>query len=132
MLFVGCFVYLSEMDFSTFLILILLAIFIGILLRAGKVGLGFADEVFDAGDHLKIRKGRSELKIALADITKFKYHLFGKSTFLFGPPTVVLEFKSETVLGDKISFIPLTSFILIGKHAIIKDLFKRIEQARGT
>lgn len=58
--------------------------------------LPLADEVFDAGDALLVRRGRGTTRVALREITSVDYLL------VFDPPRISLRFT--TVNGEQIVF----------------------------
>jgi hypothetical protein len=63
-----------------------------------------ADEVFDAGDTLLVRKGSAEARIAFSDIRSIDERKFTRS------PRVLLNMIQPNLMGSQISFIPRNSF----------------------
>lgn len=85
-----------------------------------------ADEVFDCGDHLLLRKGTVEERVSLADVTNIS------ASILLNPPRVTLRLDRPTKLGSEIAFSPAAPVSLnpFRRNAIAEDLIKRVDQAR--
>jgi hypothetical protein len=83
---------------------------------------GLADEVFDGGDHLVIRRGRREARIELANISGVSVDS--------GPPTkITLQLKLPSDLGTKVEFLPNpTSRNPLATSSIADDLLSRVRQ----
>lgn len=85
-----------------------------------------ADEVFDCGDSLLIRKSGQEERVSLTNIMNVS-----ASTHV-NPQRITLKLVQPGRLGAEISFSPLTAFTLnpFAKNPIAEDLVIRVDQAR--
>jgi len=85
-----------------------------------------ADEVFDCGDSLLVRKSGLEERVALSNIMNVS-----ASTHM-NPQRITLKLVQSGRLGTEISFSPLTPFTLnpFAKNQIAEDLVIRVDQAR--
>ncbi len=63
-----------------------------------KLTMNLADEVFDAGDALLVRRGSREERIALADIKNVNYIPY------MSPPQITLTLRRPSEFGDTIAF----------------------------
>lgn len=89
-----------------------------------ELSFNVADEVYDCGDYLLIKKGGSELRIRLDEIINVH---FAPSR----PPRLSLLLEKETPLGTEISFFPPTVFSPGKPPPVARDLILRTEQARS-
>lgn len=87
-----------------------------------KMGDDLADEVFDLGDSLKIRKGKAELIVPLSQIMKIRYEAMRK------PSLVTIILSSNTVLGDQINFFAASPFFSLKINRDIEDLIIRVDK----
>jgi hypothetical protein len=85
-----------------------------------------ADEVYDCGDYLLIRKGKEEERIALSEIMNVS------ASLLVNPPRVTLRLVKAGKLGEEIAFSPAKpfSFNPFARNEIIDDLILRVDKAR--
>ena len=85
-----------------------------------------ADEVFDAGDHLVVRKGGEE------DVVKLDNIMNVNATVAVNPPRITLRLVKPCRFGDEVVFSPLRPFTLnpFAKNAIAEDLIVRVDAAR--
>ena len=79
-------------------LVVVAALFIG--LYRWSLGSELADEVFDLGEHLLIRRGATKIRVPLSSIEKVD------GTALVNPEVVTLYLSHRTELGKLISFIP--------------------------
>jgi len=107
-------------------------------LAIGLVGLVFmkmivwrlADEVYDCGDALLIKRGDEEERVALSDIVKVEYSIVSN------PPRVTLYLGGTSRFGHRIGFTPDAPFSINPftrfrfKHLMVEELRGRIERAR--
>jgi len=86
-----------------------------------------ADEVQDGGDHLRIRRGGVEERIALSDILNVSV------TVQQHPQRISLRLARPGRLGDEIAFLPATRFRWnpFARNEIAEDLLVRVDRARA-
>jgi hypothetical protein len=89
-----------------------------------KLIFNLADEVWDDGDTLVVKKGGQEQRIALGDIKNVNYSV------MTSPPRVVLSLRRPSVFGDQVAFCAPIRFIPFATSPIIDDLIERIDVAR--
>jgi hypothetical protein len=89
-----------------------------------KLIFNLADEVWDDGDTLVVKKGGQEQRIALSDIKNVNYSV------MTSPPRVVLSLRRPSVFGDQVAFCAPIRFIPFATSPIIDDLIERIDAAR--
>jgi hypothetical protein len=83
-----------------------------------------ADEVWDDGIALAVKKSGQEERIALSDIKNVNY------STMSSPPRVVLSLRRPSVFGDQVAFCAPIRFIPFATSPIIDDLIERIDVAR--
>ena len=100
--------------------------FIGIIgyLLIKRLVLDLADEVWDDGGALLVKKGGESLRINFTDIKKVDYSYFTNQ------PRVTLRLNNNTIFGDTLSFMPPTNFLPYIKNRDIVELVDRIENLR--
>ncbi len=112
MLFNRYFVLLAASIFAMFSLLIFdapfslivaVVAFLGVFLVCTINRLLYADEVFDCGDQLVIKKRGKKINIKLSDISEV-------SSTIMQPAGITLHLKSQSVLGKKIRFMPNVFF----------------------
>jgi hypothetical protein len=88
--------------------------------------LDLADEVLDEGDALRVRFGREEERIALADIINVSY------AGLTNPPRVTLTLRDPGRFGKEVTFSPRQSFLspFFKRNPMISELIERVEATR--
>ena len=86
-----------------------------------------ADEVQDGGDHLRIRRGSVEERIALTDILNVSV------TVQQHPQRIALRLARSGRLGDEIVFLPATRFRWnpFARNEVAEDLIVRVDRARA-
>jgi len=90
------------------------------------VASGLADEVFDGGDHLVVRQGGTEERVALAEIEDVR-----ESRFMNQPPQIELVMRHPGRFGRVIAFVPTGySFVPLTKSSLFYELTQRIAMAR--
>lgn len=96
------------------------------LVIARKVLWSCADEVFDRGDSLLVRRGGREVEIPIEDIESVR------SLVLVRPHRVTLRLARPSALGSEITFIPERDGhnLPFAKSRIAIELGRRVEQAR--
>lgn len=84
-----------------------------------------ADEVFDCGDTLLVKRGTVECQVRIADIKSLADKTHGKEY------RIVLKLRRPCPVGSKVAFAPiLTGPNFFKAHPIAKDLRSRIEESR--
>jgi hypothetical protein len=82
---------------------------------------GLADEVEQAGDVLRVRRGTVEARVALADV-----HEVRPAGWL-QRGQLLLELRKPGVLGRHIVFVPQAGhWFDMGRNAVLADLQKRV------
>jgi len=89
-----------------------------------KLIFDLADEVWEEGDTLVVKKSGQEERIALSDIKNVNYSV------MTSPPRVVLSLRRPSVFGDQVAFCAPIRFIPFATSPIIDDLIERIDAAR--
>ena len=83
-----------------------------------------ADEVWDAGSELIVKKGGSEAHVAFSEIVNVSYERFTN------PPLVTLRLRETSALGDEIVFAPPVRFFRFRRNPVVDDLIRRVDAAR--
>lgn len=85
-----------------------------------------ADEVYDGGDYLLVKRGRLEDRIALSDIMNVN------SSVMVNPPRVTLRLARPSKFGDEVVFSPARPMTLnpFARNAVAEDLIVRADAAR--
>ncbi len=84
-----------------------------------------ADEVFDCGDTLLVKRGKVECQVRIAAIKSLADKTHGKEY------RIVLKLRRPCLLGSKVAFAPtLTGPNFFKAHPIATDLRSRIEESR--
>jgi hypothetical protein len=89
-----------------------------------KLIFDLADEVWDDGDALVVKKSGQEQRIALSDIKNVNY------STMSSPPRVVLSLRRPTAFGDQVAFCAPIRFVPFTTSPIIDNLIERIDVAR--
>lgn len=86
-----------------------------------------ADEVTDGGDHLRVRRGSVEERIALSDVLNVSV------TVQQQPPRVALRLARPGKLGEEITFLPAARFRWnpFARNEVAEDLIVRVDRARA-
>jgi hypothetical protein len=89
-----------------------------------KFVLPLADEVFDEGDALVVRRGADSVRIALPDIERIDYSL------VFDPPRITLHTRQ----GESIAFMPYLTpgMCFFREHPLVAELAKRCAGSRSS
>jgi len=106
-----------------FLFMPLVAIAIGYFALKKRL-FDLADEVWDAGDALLIRKGGNEQRIPISEIMNVSY------AELRSPPRVTLSLRTPSVFGEHISFCAPIRIVPLSRSPIIVELIERVRAAR--
>jgi hypothetical protein len=114
----------QRMDLMLFGIVTALAV-VGLLLMKFFLW-NLADEVYDCGDSLLVRRGGIEESVPLAGITEVALALFSR------PPRITLKLARPGKFGSSIVFTPPTSpgLELFGRNPIAEDLKAKVQRAR--
>ncbi len=109
-----------------FLFFPLLMALIGFILMK-KLVWDLADEVYDDGEFLLVRKRSEEDRIALSNIMNVN------ATTYMNPSRITLKLVTPCKFGTEISFSPITAFTLnpFAKNQVAEDLIVRVYQARS-
>lgn len=80
-----------------------------------------ADQVFDAGDALVIRRNGRELRVLLANVTGVKYSIIAD------PPRITVAFTTAAVPEARVEFMPrvFAGMCLFRQHPLLEELRKR-------
>jgi hypothetical protein len=89
-----------------------------------KMIFDLADEVWDDGNALVVKKSGQDQRIALSDIKNVNY------STMTSPPRVVLSLRRPSVFGNQVAFCAPIRFIPFATSPIIDDLIERIDTAR--
>ena len=86
-----------------------------------------ADEVYDQGDFLLVRKGPDEERIALSNVMKVR------SALTTNPPRITLKLAKPSRFGEEITFMPVVGFKLnpFARNPVVDDLIVRADRARS-
>ena len=85
-----------------------------------------ADEVWDGGEYLLVKRGDAEDRVFLTNIMNVS------GATLTNPPRVTLRLVTPCRFGPEVSFSPDRSFSLnpFAKNAVVEDLIERVYRAR--
>ena len=86
-----------------------------------RITFRLADEVFDDGDALVIRRKSRELRVLLANVTAVQY------SFVTGPPRVTVTFATPAVPSARVQFVPrvVPGMLVFRQPPLVADLRKR-------
>lgn len=87
-----------------------------------------ADEVYEDGYNIWIKRGKIEIKIPFENIQNINHEKSSK------PNRVTLSCRNVTQLGNEISFLPISGFYshkFTDFDVYLKDLIDRIDQKRS-
>jgi hypothetical protein len=86
-----------------------------------------ADEVYDCGDFLLVRKRDEEDRVPLSNVMNVN-----ASTYV-NPPRITLRLVTPGRFGNEIAFSPIAGFRLnpFAKNKIAEDLIVRVDRARS-
>jgi len=117
---------LRQNPLSSLFVVGILCVFFGYFLRKTHIH-RLADEVTDCGDHLKVRRGRTEATIPLSDIEAADVSTSS------GIHRITVRLRQPTVLGGQIEFLPQASLWsnLPGVKRVAAGLTDRANQAKG-
>ena len=121
---VGLFAGMQRVDLAFFAVPLLMAVVGFVVMR--KFVWDLADEVFDCGDALLVRKGDREERISLSNIINVSM------TVAVNPPRLTLRLDKPGRFGNEVVFSPETRFGLnpFAKNRIAEDLIVRADRAR--
>jgi hypothetical protein len=83
-----------------------------------------ADQVFDGGDFLLVRRGKKQERLLLTDIVSVDV------TRQLNVTKIMLRLRTPSLFGEKLAFYPKVSHRLGGKNDIADDLTARIGRMR--
>lgn len=91
-----------------------------------KLVLDLADEVVDEGEALRVRFGKEEERIPLAQIINVSY------AGLTNPPRITLTLRSAGRFGREVTFSPQQGFLspLFRPNPLVNELIERVDAAR--
>ncbi|HVH83324.1 MAG TPA: hypothetical protein VM713_03305 [Steroidobacteraceae bacterium] len=91
-----------------------------------KLVLDLADEVVDEGEALRVRFGKEEERIPLAQIINVSYA--GHTN----PPRITLTLRSAGRFGREVTFSPQQGFLspLFRPNPLVDELIERVDAAR--
>ena len=87
-----------------------------------------ADEVYDGGDYLLVKRGDEEERVPLSNVMNVS------SSTMVNPPRITLRLAKPGKFGEEVVFSPVVSFSLIrsGRNPIAEDLIVRMDKARRS
>lgn len=85
-----------------------------------------ADEVYDYGDFLEFHKGRKTQRVPLNEITNIGY------SHISSPQIVIIHTRHGGAIGKEIAFSLAMRINPLSKNPQIRELIKRVYQARKT
>lgn len=90
--------------------------------------LDLADEVYDCGNHLLVKKDEKEARILLSNIRNISH------STLVTPPRIELSLREPSIFGNEIVFSPISSAIPnpFKKSPIVDELLNRIDTERKS
>jgi len=103
--------------------LLLLLPLLGVYLLIRSEASNFADEVFDCGDSLVVRKGTVEDRIPLQDIGSVRASRFSN------PERITLQLSRHCKFGREVAFIPVARWHPFARHPVARELNVRINRA---
>lgn len=103
-------------------IAVVLVVLVYVFFLTKRLMFDLADEVWDAGDSLVVRRGAVEVRIPFAQIRNVSY------TVMTNPNRVTLNLREAGLLGDEVSFIAPTTWVPFRKSPVILDLIDRIDR----
>jgi hypothetical protein len=83
------------------------------------------DEVWDAGDHLVLKKGGLEDRVPLTNIMNVS------STVAINPPRVTLTLRQPCRFGREVTFSPPSTWVPMRQSPLVDELIERVDRARG-
>lgn len=91
-----------------------------------KLVFDLADEVVDEGDALRVRFGKEEERIPLAQIINVSY------AGLTNPPRITLTLRAAGRFGREVTFSPQQGFLspLFRPNPLVNELIERVDAAR--
>jgi hypothetical protein len=104
-----------------------IALVVGVIVMK-KLVWDLADEVYDCGDFLFIKKSSIEERVKLSDIMNVS------ASTNTNPQRITLRLVHPVQLGSEISFSPVVPFVSLNpfaKNKIAEDLIIRVDQARA-
>jgi hypothetical protein len=86
-----------------------------------------ADEVYDRGDYLLVRKAGEEENVVLSNVMNVS------ASLLLNPPRITLKLVQPGKFGSEIAFTPIRAFTFnpFAKDQVSEDLMERVDQARS-
>lgn len=124
-----CFIGVStgayKKDFMFLVVPAFMAVFGYFIMK--KLVWDLADEVYDCGDHLLVRKGNDEERVPLSNIMNVS------ASVLVNPPRISLRLATPGKFGDEVSFSPVRPFTLnpFARNPVAEDLIVRVDKARS-
>jgi len=103
---------------------ILIAIFLAFIYP--KLVWGLADEVYDGGDYLLVKRGDLEDRVALSDVMNVS------ASMMVNPPRITLRLARPSKFGNEVMFSPIRPATLnpFARNAVADDLIVRADAAR--
>lgn len=92
-----------------------------------KLLFDLADEVYDCGDFLLVKKGHQEAQIPLSNIKNVSYSV------MVNPPRVTLSLREPCSLGHEVVFSPPVKFTFVpfARSQLMDELIDRIDKSRA-
>ena len=91
-----------------------------------KLVWGLADEVYDGGDYLLVKRGDLEDRVALSDVMNVS------ASMMVNPPRITLRLARPSKFGNEVMFSPIRPATLnpFARNAVADDLIVRADAAR--
>ena len=86
-----------------------------------------ADEVYDCGEYLLVKRGRAEDQIQLKNVRNVS------CSSLQNPPRITLSLREGSRFGTEVSFSPMAPFFSLNpfaKNPVAEELIRRVDEAR--
>jgi hypothetical protein len=113
---------------SLIVLIILAAMFPALVFLGRRFVWSLADEVYDCGDSLLVRRGKMEERVALTNIVDVS------NASLSRPPRVTIDLALPGIFGSSISFVPTdtSAFLPFSGSGIPKTLRDRARNIKST
>ena len=83
-----------------------------------------ADEVYDCGDELLVKRGGREDRIRFSDVMNVNYSVATK------PSVIILDLRKESSLGKQIRFCAPASTKMFERNPLIGELITKVDDAK--
>ena len=121
------FIYLDQHRFYAGAVIPSVLVLLFLFFVYPRLVLALADEVYDGGDYLLVKRGRLEDRIPLSDIMNVSV------STLVNPPRITLRLAKRSRFGDEVVFSPPKPLTLnpFARNAVADNLIARVDAARS-